>query len=90
MFMKTNKAATLNEAAKFLKASSQKKRNRESTEKTVPVKVLQETAPSVETPAVDIPSAEIVPAAPQVQTPPPSETEVDLEQAGKAFPCLRT
>ena len=67
MFMRTNKAATLNEAAKFSKASSQKKRKRDFVKKTVPVKVLQETTSSVGTPTVDVPSAEIVPAVPQVQ-----------------------
>ena len=83
MFIETNKSVTLNEATKFSKASSLKKRKRDSVEKTIPMEVLQETTSSVGTPAEDVPSAKIVPAVPQVQTPQPLETEVDLEQVGE-------
>ena len=75
-------AATLSQAAKLSKASSQKKRKRD-TEKTVPVEVLPETTPLVETPAVGIPSADIISAVPQVQTFHPLETEAGSEQVAE-------
>ena len=60
MFLRTNKAATVNEAAKLSKASLQKKRKRDSAEKAIPVEVLPEITPLEGTPAVDVSAADTV------------------------------
>ena len=65
MFMRTHKAATQSQAAKLSKASSKKKRKRDSAEKTAPVEVHLEAAPPVETTA----AADIVLVVPRLKLP---------------------
>ena len=84
MFLRTNKAATVNEAAKLSKASLQKKRKRDSAEKAIPVEVLPDlVTPLVGTPAVDVSAADTVPAASQVQASHPLGTEAGSERVAE-------
>ena len=81
MFMRTHKAATQGQAARLFKASSKKKRKRDSAEKTVPVEVDLETTPPVGTTA----AADTVLVVPQAPAPRPLEKEIGSEQVAEGF-----
>ena len=82
--MRTHKAATQNQAARLSKASSKKKRKRDSAEKTAPVEV----HPKTTLPARTTAAADTVLVVPQTHASQPLEKETGSEQVAEGFPGL--